>query len=99
LAVCPLTELGFLRISSQAAMGATVADARKMPRDWKQARKPVFLPCDIDALHGDAPATSGKTIDFYLANLAQEHGRQFATLDERTGHKSAFVIPALKPAS
>jgi predicted nucleic acid-binding protein len=42
LAVCPLTELGFLRISTQPTFGATVRDARRMLRDWKRARKPLF---------------------------------------------------------
>jgi predicted nucleic acid-binding protein len=36
LAICPLTELGFLRISTQPSFGATVAAARKMLRDWKR---------------------------------------------------------------
>jgi len=73
--------------------------ARKMLRDWKQARKPVFVPCDIDALEGDAPPGSSKTTDFYLSNLAHKHGMLFATLDQSVGHKTAFVIPGLKPAS
>jgi len=98
LAVCPITELGFLRISSQPALGATVEEARKMLRDWKHARKPAFLPCDIEALQGDPPPTSGRTTDFYLANLAKQHGRQFATLDQGTAHQNAFVIP-LKQAT
>ena len=93
LAVCPLSELGFLRISSQPALGASVQEARRMLRDWKQARKPAFVPCDIDALEGEAPPGSSKTTDFYLSNLAAKHGMRFATLDQSVGHKTAFVIP------
>ena len=94
LAVCALTELGFLRISTQPSFGATVADAKKMLRDWKEARKPAFVPCDIEALDMDEPKTGSKFTDFYLASLAAKHGLKLATLDESIGHKSAFVVPA-----
>ena len=93
LAVCPLTELGFLRISTQPVFGATVAEARKMLRAWKQAVAPQFVPCDLEALGTDEPRTGTKTTDFYLASLAAKHGMQLATLDENIGHQAVFVIP------
>jgi predicted nucleic acid-binding protein len=93
LAVCPLSELGFLRISSQPVLGASVQEARKMLKDWKVARKPQFLPCDLEALNTDAPPTTARTTDFYLASLASRHGLQLATLDETIGHKAVFLIP------
>lgn len=94
LAVCPLTELGFLRISTQPSFGATVAEARKMLRDWKRARKPVFVACDLESLETEEPSTGSRTTDFYLAGLASKHGMRLATLDEGIGHKAAFLIPA-----
>lgn len=94
VALCPLTELGFLRISTQPAFGATVAEARRMLRDWKHAQAPKFVPCDLEALQTDEPRTGTRTTDFYLASLAAKHGMQLATLDEGIGHKAAFVIPA-----
>jgi predicted nucleic acid-binding protein len=94
LAICPLTELGFLRISTQPSFGATVAEARKMLRDWKRSQKPKFVPCDLDSLDSDEPSTGTRTTDFYLASLAAKHGMRLATLDESIGHKAAFVIPA-----
>lgn len=93
IAICPLTELGFLRISTQPAFGATVSDARKMLRDWKRARKPQFLACDLDSLDSAEPPTGTRTTDFYLASLAEKHGMRLATLDEHIGHKAAFLIP------
>ena len=93
LAICPLTELGFLRISTQPSFGATVAEARKMLRDWKRAQKPEFVPCDLDSLDSDEPSTGTRTTDFYLASLAAKHGMRLATLDESIGHKAVFVIP------
>lgn len=93
LAVCPLTELGFLRISTQPAFGASVSEARKMLRDWKRFRKPEFVPCNIESLETDAPPTGSQTTDFYLASLASDQGMRLATLDEGIHHKAAFLIP------
>ena len=93
LAVCPLTELGFLRISTQPVFGASVKDARKMLRDWKTARKPTFIPCDLEALDSAAPPGSARTTDFYLASLAESHGMRLATLDQNISHQAVFLIP------
>jgi predicted nucleic acid-binding protein len=91
--VCPLTELGFLRISTQPAYGATVLEARRMLRAWKEARKPGFVACDLEALDMAEPPSGKLTTDFYLASLAQKHGLRLATLDESIHHKAALVIP------
>jgi predicted nucleic acid-binding protein len=96
LAVCPLTELGFLRISTQPSFGLSVADARKVLRDWKKARKPQFVPCALEVLATDSPSTVAMTTDFYLASLAERHGMELATLDGGIKHKAAFVIPSPK---
>ena len=93
VAVCPITEIGFLRICTQPAFGATVEQARKMLRDWKTAKKPEFIPCDIEALKTIAPAAGTKTTDFYLAGLAEAHGMKLATLDNNMGHAAAFLVP------
>jgi predicted nucleic acid-binding protein len=94
LAVCPITEIGFLRISTQPAFGATVEQARKMLHDWKIARKPEFIPCDVEALKTAAPTAGSKTTDFYLAGLAEKHGLKLATLENNMGHAAAFLVPA-----
>ena len=93
VAICPLTEIGFLRISTQPVYGATVEQARKMLRDWKAAKKPAYIACDLDALKTAAPTTGNKTTDFYLASLAEAHGLKLATLENRMGHPAAFTIP------
>ncbi len=99
VAICPLTELGFLRISTSSAFGASMEQAREMLQDWLRQRQPQFLPCDVRTLDGlDAP-TSGKTTDFYFGNLAAAHSMQWATLDERSGHPAALVIPLLAAGS
>lgn len=93
LAVCPLTELGFLRIMTQPAFGLTVTEARKLLKDWVTARKPGFVPCEIPALGSDPPTVGSRTTDFYLCSLAAKHGMALATLDQSIGHNAAFVIP------
>jgi predicted nucleic acid-binding protein len=93
IAVCPLTELGFLRISTSATFGATMDQAREMLRDWLQQRQPLFIPCDIRALDGASARTSGRTTDYYFGNLAVAHSMRWATLDEHSGHPAASVIP------
>ena len=92
LAVCPITELGFLRISTQS-FGADMDDARQSLSAWLQKRRPNFIPCDERALAGRKAPTGGKTTDFYLAHLAEVHGMKLATLDENIAHHAAFVIP------
>ncbi len=95
LAVCPLTELGFLRIPTSGAFGATMDQAREMLGNWLERRNPRFIPCDVRALDGAVAPISGKTTDFYLANLARAYSMQWATLDENSGHSAAFLIPGL----
>jgi predicted nucleic acid-binding protein len=94
VAVCPITELGFLRISTQPAFGATMKVAREMLSAWHQKVRPVQVPCDLPALDGTPAPFSARTTDFYLANLAQKSGMQWATLDGSSGHSAAFAIPA-----
>ena len=96
LAVCPIAELGFLRISTQS-FGADMEDARQSLSAWLRKRRPNFIPCDERALAGRKAPTGGKTTDFYLAHLAEAHGMKLATLDENIAHHAAFVIP--KPPS
>lgn len=94
IAVCPITELGFLRISTQPSFGLSVADARNALKEWKESRHPQSLSCDMEPLYSDPPSAGSQTTDFYLASLAAKHGMELATLDEGIDHKAAFVIPA-----
>jgi len=87
--VCPISELGFLRISTQKkAFNVTMADARTGLEKFLSERNATRIPDDLPALDSK-PTTSEQVTDHYLADLAVKHGLKFATLD--TGIKHAVV--------
>jgi predicted nucleic acid-binding protein len=92
VAVCPITELGFIRVSTSARFGATISDARAALQSWLQTTQPDFIPCDLRALDGLVAPSSAKTTDWYLANLADKHGMKWATLDAQANHPAAELI-------
>ncbi len=92
LALCPITELGFLRVVTSPAYNATMKQARDALRDFISRQSPAFIPADVRALDGEIPPTSGKTTDWYLANLAQAHGMKWATLDQSAKHPNAELV-------
>ena len=92
LAVCPFTELGFLRVVTSPAFHATMTDAREVLESFLAQEKPEFIPADIRALEGEAAPSSSKTTDWYLANLARTHGMKWATLDTRANHPARALV-------
>jgi toxin-antitoxin system PIN domain toxin len=94
LAICPISELGFIRISTHATgqFNSSMADARQALQDFISQEKPEFIPCDASGLDGAAAPNSGKTTDWYLANLAARHNAKLATLDGGITHQAAEVI-------
>lgn len=91
---CPITELGFVRVLSQAPQyGLTVAQAKSLLLRLKNNRSVPFgfIADDHDISHLPAWAKSGRqTAGGHLAELAGAHKSILATLDERI--PSAFVI-------
>jgi uncharacterized protein len=92
LAVCPFTELGFLRVITSPAFYATMTDAREVLEIFLAEEKPEFIPADIRALQGEVAPGSSKTTDWYLANLARAHGMSWATLDTRANHSARTLV-------
>ncbi len=92
LAVCPITELGFLRVVTSPAYNASMQQAREVLQHFFTREAPDFIPADVRALDGQAAPSSAKTTDWYLANLADAHGMKWATLDTRADHPSAVVV-------
>ncbi len=79
--LCPITELGFQRISMSPAFGASFADAMTVMRSFSSPSHARHIACDQSI--GSMPeVTSYKdTTDAYLVHLADCHGHQLATLD------------------
>lgn len=95
LASCSITELGFVRVLSQAAAyGFTVAQARTLLLRLKRVRgSPLTFISDAhDVAHLPDWVKAPKQItDGHLSQLASANGAMLATLDENiTG---SFVIP------
>lgn len=98
LATCSITELGFVRILTQAPQyGFAVSQARDLLLRLKAARvlKFTFLPDDHDISRLPAwVKTAKQTTDGHLSQIARAKGAILATLDRRIPR--AFLIPAGK---
>ena len=89
LVLCPLAELGFLRISThRKAMGIPMEKARQALQTFRAERRPDWIAADLPALDSKA-GTSEQVTDHYLADLAARHGHKLATLDEGIAHPAA----------
>ncbi|HUA66291.1 MAG TPA: PIN domain-containing protein [Alphaproteobacteria bacterium] len=93
IAVCPLTELGFIRISTnpKATINAPMDRAQELLQRFIDERGASRIPDDLPALESN-PAKSEELTDSYLAELAARHGMKFATMDARVKHQSVTYI-------
>ncbi|HUY80281.1 MAG TPA: PIN domain-containing protein [Acidobacteriaceae bacterium] len=95
LASCPITELGFVRVLSQAQpYGFTVAQARTLLQRLKRSDVVsfTFIPDGHDVSHLPVWVKSARqTTDGHLAELAKANGAVLATLDGKI--PGAYLIP------
>jgi predicted nucleic acid-binding protein len=95
LATCSITELGFVRVLSQAPVyGFTVADARNALLRLKRTKTLplVFIADDQDISRLPTWAKTPKqTTDGHLVQLAAAHGAVLVTLDQKI--PGAYLIP------
>src|SRR5438309_3647882 len=92
VALCPVSELGFLRISSHPrGLGASMADAERLLGDFWRNLKPDFIHDDFSA-NGIKARRSGEVTDIYLAELAHRHEMKLATLDQGINHGATEII-------
>lgn len=92
MAVCPITELGFLRISTHPkGLNSDMADARRLLADFLTQHEVEFIPCDLPGLESRAAKSDGVT-DLYLADLASRKGMILATLDTGIAHPAVEVL-------
>jgi len=92
-ATSSITELGFVRVMSQA-YGVSIEQAQALLAGLKESEvyRFDFLKDDHDASKLPAWVSVAKqTTDGHLSELARAHGCVLATLDERI--PGAFVIP------
>jgi predicted nucleic acid-binding protein len=90
--VCPLSELGFIRVAMSPAYDFKMNEARTMLEDFYADEPAEFLPADISALKGQIAPSAGKSTDWYLANLAEEHNLKWATLDKTASHSARELV-------
>ena len=90
--VCPIAELGFLRISThKKVFNAPMEQARILLKRFLDERKAGWVADDLPALESK-PKASETVTDTYLADLASKHGFRLATLDAGIKHPSVDVI-------
>jgi toxin-antitoxin system PIN domain toxin len=91
--LCPIVELGFLRISSNKnAFNVPMIDARSALEQFSSERAAERIADDLPALEAKA-RTSAEITDNYLAALAAKHGFKLATLDENLSHHAVELVP------
>jgi toxin-antitoxin system PIN domain toxin len=96
LVVCPISELGFLRISTnKKVIAATMEDARKGLEGFLVETKAARIADDLPAL-ASHPANSDQVTDQYLAALAGRHKYKLATFDQEIQHAAVEVIEPLE---
>ena len=81
-ATCPITELGFLRVSMTPGYRADFASAMTVLEALKNLPAAEFLPATESAATLLPVSRYRDTTDAYLVALAQAHGCRLATLDE-----------------
>jgi len=92
LAVCPLTELGFIRISTNPkVINAPMAKTRVLLKNFLDDRAVERLSDDVPALDSK-PQKSEQVTDSYLTTLADRHGMKLATLDGNIKHPAVVLV-------
>jgi len=91
--LCPIAELGFLRISTnpKSAIGLSMHHAREILTKFVSERQADRIPDDLLPLES-RPQKSDQVTDHYLADLAAKHGLRFATFDEGMSHPSVELV-------
>jgi len=87
-ATCPVTQLGFARISSHPALGYSMSPdqafsvLRRFLADGRHRFVSDDLSCADRVLRTDLITGANQVTDHYLVALARKHGFALATFDE-----------------
>jgi predicted nucleic acid-binding protein len=92
-ATCPISELGFLRISSGETFPfrADPQPCRAALSEFIRKHHCRFVPDDFSP-RTVAAQSSRQFTDLYLAELAENHRMRLATLDTRISHRAVEVV-------
>ena len=92
-ATCPISELGFLRISSGDAFPfrADPDICRNALSEFVRKHRCRFIPDDFSP-QKIAAQSSAQFTDLYLAELAENHSMKLATLDTRIFHPAIEIV-------
>ena len=90
--LCPLSELGFLRISTnQKVFNVAMERARQLLDQFAKDRAVERIADDLAALDSHSKKSEQVT-DHYLGDLALKHGARLATLDQNLRHSAVEAI-------
>jgi toxin-antitoxin system PIN domain toxin len=91
--LCPVSELGFLRISTNLrAFAAPMEEARRLLEHFAKDRAAGRIGADLPALDSH-PRKSEEVTDYYLADLAAKHAARLGTFDTGIKHAAVDAIP------
>ena len=92
IVLCPLAELGFLRISTnRKAINAPMEKTRKLLEEFASERNVERISDDLSPLDS-SPTASEEVTDLYLADLAAKHDCRLVTMDKGISHGSVELI-------
>jgi toxin-antitoxin system PIN domain toxin len=92
IVLCPLAELGFLRISTHPkVINAPLAKARNLLDQFAKDRNAEWVSDDLRALESHT-AKSDSVTDHYPADLAAKHNARLATFDVNIAHPAVVLI-------
>lgn len=79
---CPITELGFLRVSMSPGYRASFVDAMRVLSSITQKDNSQLIHCDIPTSVIKKVTSYKDTTDAYLVELSKAHSCKLATLDK-----------------
>jgi predicted nucleic acid-binding protein len=92
-ATCPISELGFLRISTGDSFPfrADPEPCRRALMEFVRKQRCRFIPDDFSP-RAIAAQSSRQFTDLYLSELAERHRMKLATLDTRISHHAVEIV-------
>ena len=79
---CPITELGFLRVSMSPGYRASMADVMSVLNSITQKDNSRFIHCEVPVSTIEKIMSYKETTDAYLVELSKAHSCKLATLDK-----------------